>query len=78
MKIDAIRSASQKFLTHRETMFVLPSLQAFCRLLDTTIELHHAMVPEGKESLGAAMAFRLWRVVLTIWSDAILFWKKWR
>ena len=78
MKIDAIRSASKKFLVARETVFVLPSLQAFSRLLDATIELHHSMVQEGKGSLGAAMAFRLWRVVLTIWSDATLLWRRWR
>jgi hypothetical protein len=78
MKLDAICSTSKKFLVARETVFVLPSLQAFSRLLDATIELHHLMVQEGNESLGAAMAFKLWRVVLTIWSDATLLWKRWR
>ena len=78
MKIDVIRSASKKFLVTRETVFVLPSLQAFSRLLEATIELHHSLVPEGKESLGAAVAFRLWRVVLTVWSDATLLWKRCR
>ncbi len=78
MKLDAIRSASKKFLVARETMFVLPSLQAFSRLLDATIELHHSMVQERQESLGAAMAFRLCRVLLTIWSNFTLLRKRWR
>ena len=78
MKLDAIRSASKRFLVARETQLVLPSLPAFARLLEATIELHHAMVREGKESVSAVIAFRLWRSALTIVGDITLFWKSWR
>lgn len=78
MKLDAIRSASKKFLVARETVFVLPSLQAFSRLLDATIELHHAMVPEGSERLAAIVAFGLWRLVLTTVGDVTMFCKRLR
>ena len=78
MKLDAIRSASKRFLVTRETQLVLPSLPAFARLLEATIELHHAMVREGKETVSAVIAFRLWRAVLTSWSDVSLLLRRWQ
>jgi hypothetical protein len=52
MKLEAVLSASKKFLITRETVFVLPSMEAFARLIDATIELHHAIVPEGTVHRG--------------------------
>ena len=78
MKFETVMSASRKFLVTRETMSVFPSLPAFARLLEATIDLHHAMVQEGKETVSAVIAFRLWRLALTIVGDVTLFWKRWR
>jgi hypothetical protein len=75
VKLEAIRSASKKFLVTRETVFVLPSLPAFARLIDATIELYHTIDPEEKKTLGARIAFGLLRLALTIIGDVTMFWK---
>ena len=77
MRFNAIRSASKKFLVTRETVFVLPSLPAFARLVEATLELHDAIDPKRKELLGARVAYGLLRLVLTIVGDVTMFWKKW-
>jgi hypothetical protein len=48
MKLSAIRSASKKFLVTRETMSVFPSMAAFARLLEATIELHRSIDPDDE------------------------------
>ncbi len=58
-------------------MYVFPSLQAFSRLLEATIELHQAMVPEGSDHHAEQFVFRVWWVVLKIVSDVTLLWKRW-
>ena len=75
-KLDAIRSASRKFLVTRETVLVFPSMEAFARLIDAAIGLHHAIDPEEKESLGTRIAIGLLRLVLTIVGDVTMFWKR--
>jgi hypothetical protein len=76
VKLAAILSASKKYLVTRETVFILPSLPAFARLVDATLELHHAIDPEEKESLGTRIAIGLLRLVLTIVGDVTMFWKR--
>jgi hypothetical protein len=77
IKFDAICSASKKYLLMQETMSVFPNMQSFSRLLGAAIELHHAIDPEEKESVGALVAIWLLRLVLTIVGDITMFWKKW-
>jgi hypothetical protein len=77
MKLEAIRSASKKFLVTRETMSVFPSMAAFARLLQATIDLHHSIDPDEKEPLWAWIAIRLLRFTLTVVGDITMFWKKW-
>ncbi len=52
MKLEAIRSAGKKFLVTRETATLLPGLPAFARMIDAAIELHNAIDPEERGSLG--------------------------
>jgi hypothetical protein len=77
MKLAAILSASKKFLVTRETMSVFPSMEAFARLIDAAIGLHHAIDPEEKESLGTRVAYGLLRLALNVVGDITMFWKKW-
>jgi hypothetical protein len=77
MKLAAIVSASKKFLRTREALFAFPGMQAFARLLDATIELHHAIDPEEKQSLGTHIVYRLLRLVLKIVGNVTMFYKKW-
>ena len=77
VKLAAILSASKKYLVTRETVFILPSLPAFARLVDATLELHHAIDPEEKESLGTRVAYGLLRLALNVVGDITMFWKKW-
>lgn len=77
MKLEPILSASKKFLRTRETMYVFPSMQAFARLVDATLELHKSFVPEGTSSNSALIAYAIWRLVLTTMGDVTRFWNKW-
>jgi hypothetical protein len=77
MKLSAIRSASKKFLVTRETMSVFPSMAAFARLLQATIELHRSIDPDDQELPWTRIAIGLLRLVLTVVGDVTLFWKKW-
>jgi hypothetical protein len=76
-KLAAIRAASKKYLVTQETMSVFPNMQSFARLIDAALELHHAIDPEQKESLGTHIVYRLLRLVLTIVGNVTMFYKKW-
>jgi hypothetical protein len=77
MKLEAIRSASKKFLRTRETFYIFPDMKGFALLVDATVELYEAFDPEGQKSRGVLIAFALWRQVLTIVSDVTRRWNKW-
>jgi hypothetical protein len=77
VKLDAILSASKKFLKIREAFFTAPSIRGFARIIEATLELHTSFVPEGTKSQGALIAFALWRQVLTTTGDVTRFWNKW-
>ena len=77
VKLAAIRSASKKFLVTKETMTVFPSMAAFACLLRATIDLYHAVDPDEKDLLWSRIAIGLLRLVLEVFCDMTLFWKKW-
>jgi hypothetical protein len=77
VRFEAVLSASRKFLVTRETMSVFPSLPAFARLLDATIELHHSIDPDEKGFFWARIAIGLLRLVLEVVGDVSMFWKRW-
>ena len=76
-RIEAIRSASKKFLVTRETMAVFPSVAAFGRLLHADIELHHAIDPDEQKSLWSLIAIALLLLFLKVVGNVTLLWKKW-
>ncbi len=75
-RLDAIISASQRFLVMRETATVLPSMPAFARMIDAAIDLYHSVDPDEKESFGRRMAYRLLRITLSKVGDVTMFWKR--
>ena len=75
-RLEGIRFASKKFLHTREAHLVFPSMAAFSRLIEATIELYNSIDPEEKESLGARLAYRILRLILTMAGDVTLFCKR--
>jgi hypothetical protein len=75
-KLEAIRAASKKYMRTREALFAFPGMHAFARLVDAAIELHNAIDPEEKESLGTRIVYGLLRLALTIVGDITMFWKR--
>jgi hypothetical protein len=77
VKLEAIRSASKRFLVTRETATVLPSIPAFAQMIDAAIDLYHSVDPDEKKSIGRRMAYWLLRLTLVMISDVTMFWKTW-
>lgn len=70
MDIKRILAVSKAFLRTREGFWACPTAQGFVRLLDVTISLHKAFMPDGRGSIAANLAFRVWRMGLNIISGA--------